>query len=328
MSASTLLPALETALIRHGLGTGRVEHLHPLTGGATKESWAFDWIGDWGCQGLVFQRPRSTATPAPVEGVPKLTPEQDAALMRAARQAGVQAPVVRCVLPPENELGRGVVTERVDGEVLGRKVVHDLKWSAARAKLTMQCAQALAALHSIPLQATPFLKTLSAEQELQTYTPLLEGLENDHPALAYTVRWLRTHLPNEEHTSVVHADFRTGNLIVGPDGLRCVLDWEIARAGDPFQDFGVLCMRSWRFGGSGPVGGFGSRDDLYTAYERASGISVDPQRVQFWEGMANFKWAVSCVRRGRATGIDMRAIGRRLEEPLWDFLELIHSGGD
>jgi hypothetical protein len=51
----------------------------------------------------------------------------------------------------------------------------------------------------------------------------------------------------------------TGNLIVDPgEGVRCVLDWEIARIGDPMHDLGVLCMRSWRFGGKGEVGGFGS----------------------------------------------------------------------
>ena len=76
---------------------------------------------------------------------------------------------------------------------------------------------------------------------------------------------VRNHLPAHGDPAVVHADFRTGNLIVGPDGLRCVLDWEIARIGDPMQDLAVLCMRSWRFGGSEPVGGFGHREALYAA---------------------------------------------------------------
>ena len=52
--------------------------------------------------------------------------------------------------------------------------------------------------------------------------------------------WVEEHLPDAASRNLVHADFRTGNLIVGPDGLRCVLDWEIARIGDPMQDLGVL----------------------------------------------------------------------------------------
>jgi aminoglycoside phosphotransferase (APT) family kinase protein len=127
----------------------------------------------------------------------------------------------------------------------------------------------------------------------------------------------------------VHADFRTGNLIVGPEGLRCVLDWEIARIGDPMQDLAVLCLRSWRFGGSEPVGGFGRREDLYAAYEAAGGERVDPERVRFWEVLNNLKWAISCVRRGsarrtdgRPARVELAAIGRRLEEPLWDLMNL------
>ena len=59
----------------------------------------------------------------------------------------------------------------------------------------------------------------------------------------------------------VHGDFRCGNLLVGPDGLRGVLDWELAHAGDPAEDIGWLCAPAWRFGGAGEVGGFGALDD-------------------------------------------------------------------
>ncbi|RJP66282.1 MAG: phosphotransferase family protein, partial [Comamonadaceae bacterium] len=141
--------------------------------------------------------------------------------------------------------------------------------------------------------------------------------------------WVEENLPQRWTPAVVHADFRTGNLIVGPDGVRCVLDWEIARIGDAMQDLGVLCMRSWRFGGSGEVGGFGEREDLYVAYEAASGQAVDPQRVRFWEAFSNLKWAIACARRGasqrpdgRQISVELSAVGRRMEEPLWDFLSL------
>ena len=95
------------------------------------------------------------------------------------------------------------------------------------------------------------------------------------------------------------------------------------------QDLGVLCMRTWRFGGAGEVGGFGSREALYAAYEAASGTRIDPERVRFWEVFSNLKWAISCVRRGSARredgklqSLELGAVGRRMAEPLWDLLQL------
>ena len=130
---------------------------------------------------------------------------------------------------------------------------------------------------------------------------------------------------------MVHGDFRTGNFIAGPDGIRAVLDWEIAHVGDPVEDLGYLCMRTWRFGGAAPVGGFGQRAELYAAYEVASGFAVDPQQVRFWEVLGSMRWAFGCVRRAfsyRGQGarqLELAAIGRRLEEPVYDILNTIEG---
>ncbi len=252
--------------------------------------------------------------------------------MIAARRAGVPAPVVRLVLEPQDGLGAGYITERVDGVTLGRKLVQHLALAHARGVLAPHCGRALAAIHRMPTNPLPFLARLSPARELAIYGRLLAGHERTNPALAYALRWVQQNLPESWLDTVVHADFRSGNLIVGADGLRCVLDWEIARIGDPLQDLGVLCMRTWRFGGAGEVGGFGSREDLYAAYEAAGGggCCVDLKRARFWEAFSNLKWAISCVRRGLATradglpaGPELCVIGRRLEEPLWDFFSLM-----
>ena len=329
IEASELAPTLQ-AVLAHRLGqSGTLQGLQRLTGGATKQTWAFDWVHAGGREHCILQLlDESTAPPAGAR-LPKLNAEHDAALMTAARAAGVPAPELLLLLAPQDGLGAGYVTRRIDGETLGRRIVRDEAFAGARRVLAQQCGQALARIHQLPRQDFPFLQTLTPTDELQLYAERLDGLERQHPALAYGLCWVRNHLPAQWHWSVVHADFRTGNLIVGPEGLRCVLDWEIARIGDPMQDLAVLCMRSWRFGGSEPVGGFGHREALYAAYEAAGGGRVDTERVRFWEVLNNLKWAISCVRRGsarRADGrparVELAAIGRRLEEPLWDLLNL------
>ena len=318
------------ALLSRRLGwAGELQELQRLTGGATKQTWAFDWVHGERRERCILQLlDESTAPPAGAR-LPKLNAEHDAALMTAARAAGVPAPELLLLLAPQDGLGAGYVTRRIDGETLGRRIVRDESFAGARRVLAQQCGEALARIHQLPRQDFPFLQTLTPADELQLYADRLNGLERQHPALAYGLCWVRSHLPAQWRWSVVHADFRTGNLIVGPEGLRCVLDWEIARIGDPMQDLAVLCLRSWRFGGGEPVGGFGRREDLYAAYEAAGGERVDTERVRFWEVLNNLKWAISCVHRGsakRADGrparVELAAIGRRLEEPLWDLLNL------
>ena len=127
----------------------------------------------------------------------------------------------------------------------------------------------------------------------------------------------------------MRGDFRAGNFIVGEEGIRCVLDWEIGQSGDPMQDLGWVCVKTWRFGGKNPVGGFGTREDLFAAYEKAGGQSVDPAQVRFWEAYGSVKWGVGCLGLGtrgiEENNVERCAIGRRIEEPLWDFLNLIEG---
>jgi aminoglycoside phosphotransferase (APT) family kinase protein len=128
---------------------------------------------------------------------------------------------------------------------------------------------------------------------------------------------------------LVHGDFRNGNLMIGPDGIRALLDWELTHLGDPMEDLAWLCVNSWRFGQiDQPVGGFGNREELYAGYEAAGG-RVDEPRVHFWEVLGSLKWGIMC-QMGAAdfvSGVDLSveraAIGRRASETEIDLLRLL-----
>jgi len=158
---------------------------------------------------------------------------------------------------------------------------------------------------------------------------MLDGFAQPHPTFELALRWLDDHRPPTTGAAVVHGDFRNGNLIVGPDGLRAVLDWELAHVGDPMEDLGWLCVKAWRFGVDRPVGGFGERADLYGAYGRASGRVVDPDVVRWWEVLGTLKWGVMCIAQafthlsGTVRSVELATIGRRVCENEWDLLELI-----
>ncbi len=119
--------------------------------------------------------------------------------------------------------------------------------------------------------------------------------------------------------------------MIGPDGIRAVLDWELVHAGDPMSDLGYLCVRAWRFGGPHPVGGFGSYDDLLAGYERVSGVRPDLDTVRWWELFGTVWWGVTCMVQasrhldGETRSVELAAIGRRTAEQEYDTLRLIEE---
>ena len=68
--------------------------------------------------------------------------------------AGVPVPpVVVDATTCEPHLGSARITEHVDGEALGPRIVRDERFAAARAALPAQCGRALAATHSMLREA-------------------------------------------------------------------------------------------------------------------------------------------------------------------------------
>ena len=193
--------------------------------------------------------------------------------------------------------------------------------------MTSACGAALAAIHRIPTTSVP---GLDATDRLARQRELLDQLGEPHPALELGLRWLLANRPPASAApTVVHGDFRTGNLLIGPDGLRAVLDWELAHLGDPVEDLGWFCVRAWRFGSPRPAGGFGSREELVDAYEAAGGHPVDTDTLRWWEVMGTFTWGVICImqaathRMGLSRSVELAAIGRRVCETEHDLLRLL-----
>ena len=120
-------------------------------------------------------------------------------------------------------------------------------------------------------------------------------IRDRHPALEVGLKWLEDHRPENTRRTLVHGDFRNGNLIIGPEGIRAVLDWECCHIGNPLEDLGWLCTRSWRFGQfDKPVGGFGKREDLFAGYLSKNQLP-DPDEVRYWDGG---KWSLRADGRG------------------------------
>ncbi|HVC68877.1 MAG TPA: phosphotransferase family protein [Acidimicrobiales bacterium] len=309
---AALAPVLGSAVV--------VEDLARAPGGASRETWIFTAKASDGTRHrLVLRRDPAGAPPS------GLGLEGD--LLRAAHRMGVPVPEVLVVGDADAVLGAGSLIMRfIEGETIPRKILRDESLESARAQMAAQCGRVLAAIHRIPPHEVPGLPGGDPVEQLRA---IVDRLGQPHPAFELAFRWLGDNRPPRSSQGVVHGDFRNGNLIVGSDGIRAVLDWELAHLGDPLEDLGWLCVKAWRFGSALPVGGFGSVDQLVRAYEESGGTTVDGAALHWWEVLGTLRWGVICIVQmvthltGTLRSVELAAIGRRVCEVEWDLLELL-----
>jgi aminoglycoside phosphotransferase (APT) family kinase protein len=314
------LRALATRLVP---GASSLDGLRRLSAGATLETWSFSVHGEAGVRPLILRR-----SPGGLRGHESLPLPVEAALVKALAGHAIPLASVVHTLVESDQLGDGFLMDRVEGETIPRKILRDAAFAAVRPRLAAQFGRILAAIHAVDVAALPTLPLRAPAATLDRLQDRYETMGRPSAVFELALCWLRERLPAAPaRPQLVHGDFRNGNLIVGPEGVHAVIDWEIAHLGDPAEDLAWLCLPPWRFGQiDQPVGGLGSRAQLFEAYAAASGQPVDEARVDFWQVMGSLRWGIGCAgmldwfASGRDATVERAMIARRVSENELDLM--------
>lgn len=264
--------------------------------------------------------------------------EAETGALRLAEAAGAPVAHVEAVCEDTSWFGEPFfISTRVRGVSLPRAILRLIEADPTLgARVGAQLGRAFAAIHDVPATATPTelrrfpLDVAPTRSALDLLAEQLEELWQPAPVFALGLRWLERNQPDPpDHHTLVHGDTRTGNILVDADGLQAILDWEGCHTGDPHEDLGWMCIRTWRFGNDHlEVGGMAERTPLVSAYIDA-GRHFDHDAFHWWKVFGTVRWGVGLSRQavqyldGTYPNIAMAASGRRAVELEFDLLQLL-----
>lgn len=259
------------------------------------------------CDGreLVLRRPPRGPLPPSAHDVLR-----EARLLRALEPTAARVPHVLAVADDPALIGAPFyVMERVDGEVVTSSVPSVLDTQRERRRIGEELVDALVEVHAVDWRAAGLERFSNRpegylERQLRRFLGLWEhNRTREIAAVERVAAWLREHLPRSPEPTIVHGDYRLGNVMLAPEApahVDVVFDWEMATIGDPLADVGYLCAL-WLQRDDPPLGmfelsgvtrneGFLTRDELVARYERASGRSMTD--IRWYRTLALWKAVV------------------------------------
>jgi aminoglycoside phosphotransferase (APT) family kinase protein len=293
---------VEAFLDARGLGSGRVVATRIGDGGGSN----FTFLIERGDDTFVLRRPPRPPLPPTAHDMVR-----EAGLQNAIHAAGfTRLADIVAVCEDESVLGVPFYVMRyIDGHVITSELPPGLETEAARNALGLDLVDTLVEIHSADVsraELAAFARPGSyMERQVRRFSQLWEiNKTRELPPVEQVGVWLAANLPEPLPPTVVHGDYRLGNMMVAPaepTRIVAVLDWEMGAIGDPRADVGYLLAtytepngRVSALGSSPVTGepGFPSRAQIVERYTERSGRNVEP--LPWFEALALWKAAVFC----------------------------------
>ena len=253
----------------------------------------------------------------------------EAAIIEAARKAGVTAPEVLTVLEPDDGIGSGFIMRALPGTPNPKEILA----MEGADTILREAARDLARIHLLKREDLPRdVPVMDYRAAIADLRAQFEEAGGDRPIIALGLKWMEDNCPDPCAPVLNHGDYRMGNVLAADGHLTGVLDWELAHFGDPHEDLAFGCMAVWRFARyDRPALGLGSLEDYFSAYEAESGLTVDRERFRYWLIHRTVWWAMGCLkcakvwRDGSDRMLERVVISRRTSEQELDLLMLLEE---
>lgn len=296
-----VLDRLEAFLDDQGLGEGRIRAQRIGDGGGSN----FSFLLERGGERYVLRRPPRPPLPPSAHDMVR-----EARLQLALAPHGIRLPSIVAICEDESVLGVPFYVMRyLAGHVVSDTLPPGLEDEAARRRLGEELVDALVAIHaadvSDPALAAFARRGSYLERQVRRFTQLWElNATRAVPAVVEVGQRLADELPEPLPETVVHGDYRLGNLMLErdrPDRVLAVLDWEMGAIGDPRADLGYMLSTYAEPGGAPsalgltPVtaaAGFPTKTELVERYVAQSGREIG--ELGWFEALALWKAAVFC----------------------------------
>lgn len=262
----------------------RVEALSRIPGGASRETYRFDAVAGEMRHALILRR-------EPTAGLIDTETETE---FRAYQSAAGVVPVPRAVALEQGgaELGRPFfITERVEGGIVAGSFER-APFGDHGAAIGEAFFAALGRLAAFDPAGTPLAEHVPAPAPEDCWRVALDYWEGvidadataPLPIVRAAIRRLRANPPRPaQAVRIVHGDYRSGNLMHdGAGAMLAMFDWEMAHLGDPLEDLGWALDPIWEHFEPGLACGMIPRAEAIAAWERASGMRVDPRAMRWW----------------------------------------------
>jgi aminoglycoside phosphotransferase (APT) family kinase protein len=289
-----LLPFLDA----HGLGQGEPTFT-PLGDGHSNVTYAVR-RGD---RRFVLRRPPRPPIPPSANDMLR-----EARVLRALADRA-RVPRVLAVCADASILGAPFyLMELLHGIVADTRVPAALDTPAERRRMADELIDALVELHALDWRAAGLDRFGRPDGYLERQVRRFRGLweanrTREIPAVDRVADWLGRNVPASPASTIVHGDYRLGNVMFAPAAparVIAVLDWEMSTIGDPLADVGYLCMSYVDrddpptgvpgFGDLTRADGFPTRAELVARYEERSGRSMTDAR--WYRTLALWKFVV------------------------------------